>query len=212
MKVFGIDTTRKKANIFVFDTNTKEKYVLSLDEGIKHSDGLFLYMEKALFVNKLSISDFDCFACVSGPGSFTGIRVGIATIKGLNKVLNKSVISMNMFEILKPTLKKGVILLNSTTTSCYYAKILKGEIVDTGVVNKKEINELAGGEQVVLLREEQEVINLSYNNYKVIDDIKEYYFNCIIDKMNNMQYGELVPYYLQLSQAERNLKDGQNNC
>lgn len=211
MKVFGIDTTRKRANIFVIDTAGSGRInSLTLDENIKHSEGLFLYIEKALIENDISIQDVDCFACVVGPGSFTGIRVGMSTIKGLNKVLNKSVVAINMFEVLLPTLKKGVIVLNSTTTSCYYAKVNKGAIIDTGVVQKVDIESLADGEVVVLLNEEQEAIGLSYNKCKVVNNLSDLYLQCVIDRLNKAEYGELVPYYLQLSQAERNLDNGKN--
>ena len=125
MNIFGIDTTRKRANIFLKKTGEDNIYLLSLDENIKHSEGLFLYIEKALLDNKLSIDDIDEFACVVGPGSFTGIRVGMASIKGVNKVLKRNVVVMNMFEVLLPTLKNGLIVLNSTSTSCYYAKVFK---------------------------------------------------------------------------------------
>ena len=206
MKILGIDTTKKSAKVFLVDTSSKDNsYYIELADDIKHSEGLFLYVEKAMLDNKMSIKDIDGFACVVGPGSFTGIRVGMSTIKGLNKVLNKSVISINTFDILLPEIKNGLIVLNSTTTSCYYAKVSKSQIVDTGVVDKNKIAEIANESEIVILREEQELVGLEYNNYRVIDSLKDLYVNCVINKMNDGDYGELLPYYLQLSQAERNL-------
>ena len=208
MKVLGVDTTRKAAKVFVVDTKEQENSVyLDMSENIKHSEGLFLYIEKILSECRLEMADLDAFACVVGPGSFTGIRVGMSTIKGFNKVAKKSVLSMNMFEVVKDYIKNGVILLNSTNTSCYYAKIEKKEIVDTGVVDKSAIGELADGKDVYVLFDEQNVISEAYNNIKVITNINELYAKCILEKMDTMQYGEFVPYYLQLSQAERNLKN-----
>ena len=87
----------------------------------------------------------------------------------------------------------------------YYAKVFKGQIVETGVVLKSDIENLANGEVVVILKEEQEVIGLTYNNYKVIDVLSDLYSNCVMKKIDTMQYDEFVPYYLQLSQAERNV-------
>ena len=119
-----------------------------------------MYIEKLLFDAKLTVKDLDCFACVVGPGSFTGIRVGMSTIKGFNKVVNKSIVSMNMFEILSGYVKNGVALLNSTNTSCYYAKISKKQIIETGVVDKSKIDEFAAGSDVYILAEEQNIITI----------------------------------------------------
>jgi len=99
MKILGIDTTRKRAQIFVFDTEMQNKYIIAINENIKHSEGLFLYIEKALLENKLTINDFDKFCVIVGPGSFTGIRVGMSTIKGFDKVCNKGIIALNTFEV-----------------------------------------------------------------------------------------------------------------
>lgn len=205
MNILGIDTTRKKASIFFKRTEREDIYLLALDENVKHSDGLFLYIEKALLDNDVKIEDVDTFACVVGPGSFTGIRVGMSTIKGINKVLKRNIVVMNMFEVLSPTLKTGIVLLNSTSTSCYYAKIFKGEVVESGVVAKVDIEKIADGGVVVVLKEEQEAIGLTYNNYKVVDSLAELYSKCVMQKLDAMQYDEFVPYYLQLSQAERNV-------
>ena len=58
MKILCIDTTRKSAQILIFNTENDYKYILSMDEKIKHSEGLFLYLEKALFESKINLSDF----------------------------------------------------------------------------------------------------------------------------------------------------------
>ena len=208
MKILGVDTTRKAAKVFVLDTKEQENSVfLDMSENIRHSEGLFLYIEKLLFESKVNIDDIDGFACVVGPGSFTGIRVGMSTIKGFNKVKNKSIISINMFEIISQQVKNGVILLNSTNTSCYYAKTKNKNIIETGVVDKSDIADLAGDLDVYILAEEQSMIGSAYKNYKVIENLNKLYESCIINKLNTMEYGEFLPYYLQLSQAERNLKN-----
>jgi len=207
MKIFGIDTTRKSANIFIYDTEEEFNYNLTMDENVKHSEGLFLYIEKALLECKLTLEDIDYLACVVGPGSFTGIRVGMSTIKGISKVLNKKVIPINTFEILSDKVKSAVILLNSTATSCYYAQIKNKAIVDTGVINKDQIIDKFGGQEFIILKDEQKLINLEYNNITIVDDMSKYYLFAIDKKISANEDYEFVPYYLQLSQAERNLKN-----
>ena len=169
MKFLGLDTTRKRANIFIFDEERDLKYSLAMDENVKHSEGLFLYVEKALFECGMKIDDFDYYACVVGPGSFTGIRVGMATIKGFNKVAGKTIVPVNTFELLADSCKKSVILLNSTNTSCYYAKVVNRAIVETGVVLKEEILKSFEGFEMLVLKEEQNSINLEYNKIRVVE-------------------------------------------
>ena len=207
MKIFGLDTTRKNAKVVIYDNESGYKSCITVDENVKHSEGLFLYIEKILFESKLKITDFDAFASIVGPGSFTGIRVGMSTIKGFNKVAKKDVFAINMFEMIAPSCKNSVVLLNSTATSCYYATIKNKSIIDTGVVAKTDlINQFSGLEWVVL-KEEQNMIDLEYNNIRTIDDIVEYFYAIIDSKIESGNKGEFVPYYIQLSQAERNLKN-----
>lgn len=207
MNILGIDTTRKNALVFMIDSdNVSHTKVLQTGENIKHSEGVFLYIEKLLLETGLEMKDVDAFACIVGPGSFTGIRVGMSVIKGFCKVYNKPVVSLNTFEVVSNAVKKGVVLLNSTNTSCYYAKIKASKIVDAGVVVKDQVKELSNNETVFVLEEEQLISSLEYNNIKVIDDLSKMIVDSIIERLNSMEYGEFVPYYLQLSQAERILK------
>ena len=83
MKVFVLDTTRKVAKINIFDSEGRD-FSVTMDKNVKHSEGLFLYIEKILLESKLTLNDIDVFSAVVGPGSFTGIRIGLATIKGFN--------------------------------------------------------------------------------------------------------------------------------
>lgn len=206
MKIFGVDTTRRKAKVFVVDSENRDIYMLEMAENVKHSEGLFLYIEKALLETKLNLNDFDAYSCIVGPGSFTGIRVGMSTIKGFCKAINKPIISINAFEVLSSKIKDGYILLNSTNTACYYAKIEKSNIVESGVVEKSQINDLAQGSPVVILDEEQDLMPQEYTNYRIVSELNSLYTDCVINKLNSAEYGEFVPFYLQLSQAERNLK------
>ena len=207
MKILGLDTTRKNALVFIVDSgDDKKAKVFETGENIKHSEGIFLFIEKLLVETGLSMEEIDAFACIVGPGSFTGIRVGMSIIKGFSKVYGKPVIALNMFDVLKSSLKNGIILLNSTSTSCYYSKVDKSQLGESGVVEKDKISQLGGNGEVVVLEEEQKVIGVEYNNCKIIDNLDSYIVAAIKARLNSMDYGEFVPYYLQLSQAERNLK------
>ena len=204
MKILGIDTTRKSAKIYI--ANDDSNYVENIDDKIKHSEGLFLYLEKSLLINKLELKDFDYFCGIVGPGSFTGIRVGMSVIKGFAKALNKKVITLNTFEIVKNHIKNGIMLLNSTIANCYYADIKNGQVVDAGIIEKSNLlNKF--DKTIYILEEEQNSIELEYDNIKIISNISDLYFDALNKKIESGDFGVFEPYYLQLSQAERNLNE-----
>lgn len=204
MKILGIDTTRKSAKIYI--KNNEDNYVENIDDKIKHSEGLFLYLEKSMLINKLELNDFDYFCGIVGPGSFTGIRVGMSVIKAFANALNKKVISLNAFEIAKNYIKNGIMLLNSTVSNCYYADIKNGQVVDAGIIEKSNIlNKF--DKTIYILEEEQNSIELEYDNIEIISNISDLYFDALNKKIESGNFGVFEPYYLQLSQAERNLNE-----
>lgn len=208
MKVLGIDTTRKRAKIFIL--NGDIEYVESVNENIKHSEGLFLYLENALMKNKLELKDFNCFAGIVGPGSFTGIRVGMSVIKGFNQVFQKNIVSLNVFDILSERIKTGAVLLHSTNSTCYFAEIKNSKILHSGVIEKEQIKNKFNCE-IYILQEEQSLLDISYNNLNIIEDFDDLFFKALRKKIADNNYGSFEPYYLQLSQAERNLNDKSEN-
>ena len=63
--------------------------VLAGDAGISHSNTLLKDIDKLLHVTQVDLSEIDLFAVATGPGSFTGLRIGIATVKGLATTLDR---------------------------------------------------------------------------------------------------------------------------
>jgi len=58
------------------------------DAGLSHSNTLLKDIDRILSDARVELSDIDLFAVASGPGSFTGLRIGIATVKGLAATLD----------------------------------------------------------------------------------------------------------------------------
>jgi len=63
--------------------------VLSGDSSISHSNTLLGDVDKLLRQTRITLSQIDLFAVATGPGSFTGLRIGIATIKALAATLDR---------------------------------------------------------------------------------------------------------------------------
>jgi len=59
------------------------------DSGISHSNTLLNDIDKLLHEAQVDLSEIDLFAVATGPGSFTGLRIGIATVKGLAATLDR---------------------------------------------------------------------------------------------------------------------------
>ncbi len=82
MLILAIDSTAKDASAAL----CRDGHLLGqvdLRSGNTHSEQLLPAIEFLLRASNLSLADADVFACASGPGSFTGVRIGAATVKGL---------------------------------------------------------------------------------------------------------------------------------
>ena len=62
---------------------------LAGDSGISHSNTLLHDIDRLLHETQVELSEIDLFAVATGPGSFTGLRIGIATVKGLAATLDR---------------------------------------------------------------------------------------------------------------------------
>ncbi len=106
MKFLAVDTSGKQLNTAVFD-GARETVLRREDCAMKHSVLLMGEIDEALRTARLTPADCDFFACVVGPGSFTGIRIGIATVKGLCLALGKPALGLTSFDCLAYADKSG---------------------------------------------------------------------------------------------------------
>lgn len=99
MKILSIDTSSKICNVVI---NEDEKIIASSqnEKGITHSEMLMTEIDDILKENSLNLEDIDKFGIITGPGSFTGIRIGISTIKGLVFLEDKDIITATSLELL----------------------------------------------------------------------------------------------------------------
>src|SRR5665648_782305 len=100
MYILAIETTGAAASVALIN---EEGVVTSEEtrEKLNNLQNLMLMTEKLLDDSKLSIGDVTCIGVSEGPGSFTGIRIGVSTARALSQALNIQIISV-------PTLKTFV--------------------------------------------------------------------------------------------------------
>jgi tRNA threonylcarbamoyl adenosine modification protein YeaZ len=98
LRILGIDTTTKFFCVGLYDNGRIYEY--NLETGIRLSSLITVTLKRLLDALDWKIKDIDYFACGLGPGSFTGTRVGIATIKGLTLSINRPVIGISTLDIL----------------------------------------------------------------------------------------------------------------
>ena len=95
-----IDTSSKNCSVAVFE-NSK---LISLKEKKfdrpSHSEKVNVFVDILLKEKKISFSDFDFFAIGNGPGSFTGLRIGAATVKAFCFANKKPLVSVSSMKIM----------------------------------------------------------------------------------------------------------------
>ncbi|MCX8117214.1 MAG: tRNA (adenosine(37)-N6)-threonylcarbamoyltransferase complex dimerization subunit type 1 TsaB [Desulfobacterota bacterium] len=99
MKVLGIDTSTRCESIGLIDgQEVLADYLCNLP--VTHSERLLSSIAFVLRETRTPLEEIDAWAISLGPGSFTGLRIGVATIKGLAYATRKPVIGISSLEVL----------------------------------------------------------------------------------------------------------------
>ena len=82
MLILALDSTAQVGSVALCeDERLIAEY--TLNTGHTHSETLLPMVESVLKISGYTVDDMDLFVCTAGPGSFTGVRIGAATIKGI---------------------------------------------------------------------------------------------------------------------------------
>ena len=97
MKVLGIDSSGMVATVAVVeDTQMLAEYTINYKK--THSQTLLPMLDEVAKMMELDLNTIDAIAVAAGPGSFTGLRIGSATAKGLGLALKKPLVSVPTLE------------------------------------------------------------------------------------------------------------------
>ncbi|MCD2257503.1 tRNA (adenosine(37)-N6)-threonylcarbamoyltransferase complex dimerization subunit type 1 TsaB [Agrilactobacillus fermenti] len=99
MNILAIDTSSKPLSVAI----TADDQILSevtLNKGFTHSQTLMPTIDDLLKLSQLTIKDIDGFAVAKGPGSYTGLRIGVTTAKTFAWTLHKPLFALSSLEVL----------------------------------------------------------------------------------------------------------------
>ena len=99
MKILAVDTATKSCSVAIIEGGSLSAEITILKDQT-HSKHLMELIDSGLGMSGLNAADLDGLAVTAGPGSFTGLRIGISTIKGIAHALDKPVVGLSSLEVL----------------------------------------------------------------------------------------------------------------
>lgn len=217
--LLSIDASAVTASVALTDNDCviKSEFV---NAGLTHSETLLPMVKRV--VEGHSFSELDAIAVTAGPGSFTGVRIGIATVKGIAFNDNIPCISVSTLEAIAHNFVDEnciVCAVMDARRMQFYNALFKVEngkvqrLCDDRAISiedlRKELNAL---DNVVIAGDGASLCfdNINLDNVKIADDDKIYQNAVGVSLCSNgkptVSAKELMPIYLRLSQAERELK------
>ena len=103
MKILALDSTANTSTVALLeDEHLIAQYTVNTKN--THSETLLPMVKSLLQASDTAVDEIDAFAVANGPGSFTGVRIGVATIKGLSFGRNKKCVAVSTTEALSVNL------------------------------------------------------------------------------------------------------------
>jgi tRNA threonylcarbamoyl adenosine modification protein YeaZ len=171
-----------------------------------HNETMLPLIDELLKENSLKIIDVEEFGVVIGPGSFTGVRVGIATIKAFRDALNAKAKSINNLDLLYKLASKqnpqiDTVAILGSFNSYFVAKLINGVVYKyPRNLTLDELIEISECKPIGVYKADENL------NCFVVEFDADVLLNCYEESQDET----LVPVYYQLSQAEsEKLKRGE---
>ena len=132
-----------------------------------------------ILTGKYDLQKIDALSVVTGPGSFTGIRVGLAIAKGIALALNKKIIPLTNFELTLNRLphieseKKYCVLIPAKLPEYYYTFVYSGKELGSGYIQISDISTILNEETILVCDFDNETkIKLNYLDLLNVKDMK----------------------------------------
>lgn len=202
MNCLAVDTSGSHLTVIII--TEKGCFVEYVDNcNLQHSVVLMPTIENLLIKNNISLDEIDVFACNVGPGSFTGIRIGVSTIKAFCYAKNKKVFPVTSFDVLAYNKESGKNLaVIDAKHDNYYVCGYDGTnaITKPQFVDRETLSKLKEEYEEILTSSDIEIKNKNC-------DLKEGFLKAVKGLIETATFDKesLVPLYVRKSQAEESL-------
>ncbi|NLL55775.1 MAG: tRNA (adenosine(37)-N6)-threonylcarbamoyltransferase complex dimerization subunit type 1 TsaB [Clostridiales bacterium] len=138
MNVLCVDTSGDKIALALAKGDERYTFI-SAENSKKHNSLLLSYIDNMLIEHALKLSDIDYFGVNVGPGSFTGIRVGVATVNAFALALQKNVVEVTSLEQLFDG--DDALSMLDCKHGNYYCALKRNNEISYLALNEKEITD-----------------------------------------------------------------------
>ena len=223
MKILSIDTASDLCTVAVLEDENCIKEII-VNDARNHSEKIMPVIEQALQQTNLNLKDINLFVCDKGPGSFTGIRIGVGTVLAFQDSLNIPCVGISSLEALAHNVKQnGLIcsLIDAKNNNVYLGlfKLENEEYIQVCELQFRTIEETVNilknynspitfvGDGVVA---HKNLLETNFQNCLFADKNELSSYSLGIAGFNTYKKGiqtSLMPLYLRKSQAERALEE-----
>ena len=219
MKILSIDTASNICTVAILENQTCIKEII-VNDARNHSEKIMPIIQQIFEETNLSLDNIDLIVCDKGPGSFTGIRIGVGTVLAFKDSREINCIGVSSLEALAYNVKQnGLIcsLIDARNDNVYYGlfKLENNQYKQISELDFKNINKV-----IDILKSEnnkiyfvgdgalanQELLQNSIENCEFSDknDLSSYSLGIAgYNKFINNELTDVMPLYLRKSQAER---------
>lgn len=223
MLILSVDSSATPASVCLYDNKVLAEYYINTK--LTHSQTLVAMIESVLQITGVKAEDIDLYAVNSGPGSFTGVRIGVSAVKGMAYAQNKPCVAVSTLH----SMAYHFLTDNAVICACMDArrhqvynalfKITDGRVEqirdDRAISVEALVDELkAIKDRVILVGDGAELVCNSCTELKNIvlapDNLRYQRASSVAmiadvaaRSEKTISAAALMPSYLRLSQAER---------
>ncbi|MGI6700955.1 MAG: ribosomal protein S18-alanine N-acetyltransferase [Christensenellales bacterium] len=187
MNLLIADTTDKALTVIAVKGDKIYKYFSA--DNARHNADIIPAINTVLTRSGMSVKDIHAFSAVTGPGSFTGIRIGVSVMNAFSDVTGAKLIGISAFEMIGNNAANAIVLIDARNGNYYGAEIKDAKIIKSGNYKEADID-----------------LSLLRKIYRKNIDYSDNLISIARDKYNSGAFvTRLSPLYMKASQAEREL-------
>ncbi len=222
MLTLAFDTSSKTASIAIL-RGQSVVYETIVNKGINHSEVLLPTIDEACRQSNVRLPDIDLFACTLGPGSFTGLRIGVSTLKGLILATGKPAAGVSSLKALALNVEQKEKIIGAMMDAgrgqvylAYYRYDSSGALIqlqDARALDPREIHDYDQEDVVYVgdgaIQYADVIRSVLKNNYTITPEEKQFICASAVGKLaiEKYQHNDLlelttsVPVYLRSAEA-----------